>query len=97
MDGRDGPGEGIDGQYLLKLQIFEAWSYKSKMMADLLIAYFLLNQPKSLVGAGFRTFRGNKSIERGESIKSDTEKAIKDSRCSIIIFSRDCHFQVVPG
>lgn len=50
-----------------------------------------------LIGAGIRTFLDDVEIERGESIKSELEKAVKESRISIIVFSngyassRRCH------
>uniref|UniRef100_A0A5B7A178 Putative TMV resistance protein N-like n=1 Tax=Davidia involucrata TaxID=16924 RepID=A0A5B7A178_DAVIN len=43
----------------------------------------------ALAGAGFRTFRDDDEIERGENIKSELEKAIKQSRNSIIVLSKD--------
>ncbi|KAK2993776.1 hypothetical protein RJ640_018066, partial [Escallonia rubra] len=39
--------------------------------------------------AGYHTFRDNNEIERGESINSELEKAIQQSRISIIVFSKD--------
>lgn len=41
----------------------------------------------SLIDAGIRTFVDDVELERGESIKSELEKAIKESRISIIVFS----------
>ena len=46
----------------------------------------------ALVGAGFRTFRDNEGIERGENIKSELERAIVQSRCSIIVLSQNYSF-----
>ncbi|KAK2988897.1 hypothetical protein RJ640_002031 [Escallonia rubra] len=43
----------------------------------------------ALVGVGFRTFRDDNEIERGENINSELEKAILQSRSSIIIISRN--------
>ncbi|KAM7481927.1 hypothetical protein LguiB_006510 [Lonicera macranthoides] len=43
----------------------------------------------ALEGAGFRTFRDEDGIKRGENIKSELEKAITQSKCSIIVFSED--------
>ncbi|XP_058216454.1 disease resistance protein Roq1-like [Rhododendron vialii] len=39
--------------------------------------------------AGFLTFRDDDGIERGEYIKSELEKAIRESRISIIVFSKN--------
>ncbi|XP_058216947.1 disease resistance protein RPV1-like [Rhododendron vialii] len=39
--------------------------------------------------AGFRTFRDDDGIEKGEDIKSELEKAIRESRISIIVFSKN--------
>ncbi|GFS31638.1 disease resistance protein (TIR-NBS-LRR class) family [Actinidia rufa] len=43
----------------------------------------------ALVHAGFRTFRDDDGIERGEDIKSELQKAIQESRISIVVFSKD--------
>ncbi|BFG21520.1 hypothetical protein CerSpe_077940 [Prunus speciosa] len=43
----------------------------------------------ALVNAGFRTFRDNDEVERGEGIKPELQKAIKHSRTSVIVFSND--------
>ncbi|KAM7469341.1 hypothetical protein LguiA_007524 [Lonicera macranthoides] len=43
----------------------------------------------ALVQAGFKTFRDDDEIERGESLKPELDKAIKASRMSIIVFSKD--------
>ncbi|KAI8555757.1 hypothetical protein RHMOL_Rhmol05G0199200 [Rhododendron molle] len=39
--------------------------------------------------AGFRTFRDNDGIEKGEDIKSELKKVIRESRISIIVFSKN--------
>ncbi|XP_058216254.1 disease resistance protein RPV1-like [Rhododendron vialii] len=39
--------------------------------------------------AGFRYFRDDDGIERGEDIKSELEKAIRESRISIIVLSKN--------
>ncbi|KAK9912975.1 hypothetical protein M0R45_036804 [Rubus argutus] len=39
--------------------------------------------------AGFRTFRDDPELERGENIKQKLEKAIQQSRSSVIVFSKD--------
>ncbi|XP_058217972.1 disease resistance protein RPV1-like [Rhododendron vialii] len=39
--------------------------------------------------AGFRTFRDDDGIERGEKIKSELQKAIRESRMSIVILSKN--------
>ncbi|CAL5378182.1 unnamed protein product [Camellia sinensis] len=43
----------------------------------------------ALVGAGLRTFRDDDEIERGKNIKSELERAIKQSRSSVIVLSKD--------
>ncbi|XP_052176027.1 disease resistance protein RPV1-like isoform X2 [Diospyros lotus] len=43
----------------------------------------------ALVNAGFRTFRDDDEIERGENIKLVLERAIKESKVSIIVFSKN--------
>ncbi|CAL5329903.1 unnamed protein product [Camellia sinensis] len=43
----------------------------------------------ALVGARLRTFRDDDEIERGENIKSELERAIKQSRSSVIVLSKD--------
>uniref|UniRef100_A0A5B7BRZ1 ADP-ribosyl cyclase/cyclic ADP-ribose hydrolase n=1 Tax=Davidia involucrata TaxID=16924 RepID=A0A5B7BRZ1_DAVIN len=43
----------------------------------------------ALVHAGFRTFRDEEEIERGEKIKMEVERAIKQSRISIVVFSKN--------
>ncbi|KAM7515825.1 hypothetical protein LguiA_005408 [Lonicera macranthoides] len=44
---------------------------------------------EKLVDVGFRTFRDNEGIERGENIKSELERAILQSRCSIVVLSEN--------
>ncbi|KAM7477400.1 hypothetical protein LguiA_025613 [Lonicera macranthoides] len=44
---------------------------------------------KALKKAGVETFRDDDEIPRGENINSELERAIKQSRMSIIIFSKD--------
>ncbi|CAL9006586.1 unnamed protein product, partial [Prunus brigantina] len=44
---------------------------------------------RALVNAGFRTFRDDDELERGEDIKPELQKAIKQSRTSVIVFSKD--------
>ncbi|CAL5401696.1 unnamed protein product [Camellia sinensis] len=39
--------------------------------------------------AGFRTFRDDDGIERGENIKFELNKAIQESKISIVVFSED--------
>ncbi|KAM7470192.1 hypothetical protein LguiA_008375 [Lonicera macranthoides] len=46
----------------------------------------------ALVQAGYRTFRDDYEIERGQSLKPELDKAIKSSRISIIMFSKDYVF-----
>ncbi|XP_008231841.2 PREDICTED: disease resistance protein RML1A-like [Prunus mume] len=43
----------------------------------------------ALVNEGFRTFRDDDEVERGEGIKPELQKAIKHSRTSVIVFSKD--------
>ena len=43
----------------------------------------------ALMHAGFRTFRDDDGIERGEDIKSELQKAIQESSISIVVFSKD--------
>ncbi|KAI5344948.1 hypothetical protein L3X38_012825 [Prunus dulcis] len=43
----------------------------------------------ALVNAGFRTFRDDDEVERGEAIKPELQKAIKHSRTSVIVFSKN--------
>ncbi|KAI8021305.1 TMV resistance protein N [Camellia lanceoleosa] len=43
----------------------------------------------ALVHAGFRTFRDDDGIERGENIKFELNKAIQESKISIVVFSED--------
>ncbi|ONI22404.1 hypothetical protein PRUPE_2G127000 [Prunus persica] len=43
----------------------------------------------ALVSAGFHTFRDDDEVERGEGIKPELQKAIKHSRTSVIVFSKD--------
>ncbi|KAM5554581.1 putative disease resistance RPP13-like protein 1 [Rosa sericea] len=43
----------------------------------------------ALVNAGFHTFRDDPELERGENIKKKLEKAIQQSRSSVIVFSKD--------
>jgi hypothetical protein len=44
---------------------------------------------KALVNAGFRTFRDDDELERGEDINPGLQQAIQQSRCSVIVFSKD--------
>ncbi|XP_061999072.1 disease resistance protein Roq1-like [Rosa rugosa] len=43
----------------------------------------------ALVNARFRTFRDDPELERGENIKEKLENAIRQSRSSVIVFSKD--------
>ncbi|XP_052209884.1 disease resistance protein RPV1-like isoform X7 [Diospyros lotus] len=43
----------------------------------------------ALKNAGFRTFRDDDEIQRGESIKVELRRAIEESRVSIVVFSRN--------
>ena len=44
---------------------------------------------KALKNACVETFRDDDEIERGENIKSELQRAIKESKMSIIVFSKD--------
>ncbi|XP_049382759.1 disease resistance protein RPV1-like [Solanum stenotomum] len=44
---------------------------------------------KALVDEGYRTFRDDNEIERGEDIKSELDKAIHSSKSSIIVLSKN--------
>ncbi|KAI8553572.1 hypothetical protein RHMOL_Rhmol05G0026200 [Rhododendron molle] len=39
--------------------------------------------------AGFRTFRDDDGFERGENVKSELQKAIQESRISIVVLSKN--------
>ncbi|GMP63302.1 hypothetical protein CsSME_00025040 [Camellia sinensis var. sinensis] len=43
----------------------------------------------ALKHAGIRTFRDDDEIERGENIKFELQKAIQESRISIVVFSKN--------
>ncbi|KAK2980704.1 hypothetical protein RJ640_002273 [Escallonia rubra] len=43
----------------------------------------------ALVGAGFRTFRDNEEIGRGEEIELEIKKSIPGSRSSVVVFSEN--------
>ncbi|CAL5340726.1 unnamed protein product [Camellia sinensis] len=43
----------------------------------------------ALAHAGFRAFRDDNGIERGENIKFELNKAIQESKISIVVFSED--------
>ncbi|WRX26604.1 Toll/interleukin-1 receptor homology (TIR) domain - like 10, partial [Theobroma cacao] len=43
----------------------------------------------ALVHAGIHTFRDDDEIERGENIKDEIERALHDSKMSIIVFSKN--------
>ncbi|KAM5554686.1 putative disease resistance RPP13-like protein 1 [Rosa sericea] len=43
----------------------------------------------ALLNARFRTFRDDPELKRGENIKEELEKAIRESRSSVIVFSKD--------
>ncbi|XP_062018817.1 toll/interleukin-1 receptor-like protein [Rosa rugosa] len=43
----------------------------------------------AFVNAGLRIFRDDEEIERGEEIKPELQKAIQQSRCSVIVLSKD--------
>ncbi|KAK2985216.1 hypothetical protein RJ640_010505, partial [Escallonia rubra] len=50
---------------------------------------FLGHLYTALVGSGLHTFRDDDEIERTENIKSELEKAIQQSRSSIVVFSQN--------
>ncbi|PRQ57437.1 putative TIR domain, winged helix-turn-helix DNA-binding domain-containing protein [Rosa chinensis] len=43
----------------------------------------------ALTNAGFRTFRDDDGLPRGEDIKPELERAIQQSKSSVIVFSKD--------
>ncbi|XP_061997203.1 putative disease resistance RPP13-like protein 1 [Rosa rugosa] len=43
----------------------------------------------ALLNSRFRTFRDDPELKRGENIKEELEKAIQQSRSSVIVFSKD--------
>ncbi|KAM7470249.1 hypothetical protein LguiA_008432 [Lonicera macranthoides] len=43
----------------------------------------------ALVQQGFRTFRDDDEVERGENLRTELEKAIRQSKISIIVISKD--------
>ncbi|KAM5554669.1 hypothetical protein ABKV19_022865 [Rosa sericea] len=43
----------------------------------------------ALVNAGLRTFRDDLELEKGESVKENLVKAVQQSRCSVIVLSKD--------
>ena len=43
----------------------------------------------ALNNAGFLTFRDDDELERGEDIKPGLQKAIRQSRTSVVVFSKD--------
>ncbi|XP_052209591.1 disease resistance protein RUN1-like isoform X2 [Diospyros lotus] len=43
----------------------------------------------ALTNAGFRTFRDDDGMERGENIKLELHRAIEESKLSIVVFSRN--------
>ncbi|BBH09939.1 Disease resistance protein TIR-NBS-LRR class family [Prunus dulcis] len=43
----------------------------------------------AFVRAGLRTFRDDDELRRGENIKPELLRAIKESKCSVIVFSRE--------
>ncbi|XP_020425355.1 TMV resistance protein N [Prunus persica] len=43
----------------------------------------------AFVNAGFRTFRDDDELERGEDIKPELQRAIQQSRSSVIVFSKN--------
>ncbi|KAK2993880.1 hypothetical protein RJ640_003992, partial [Escallonia rubra] len=50
---------------------------------------FLDHLYTALVGAGFHTFRDDDKLERAGNIKTELEKAIQQSRSSIVVFSEN--------
>lgn len=43
----------------------------------------------AFVKAGLRTFRDDDEVKRGEDIKPELGRAIKESKCSVIVFSKE--------
>ncbi|KAK2973598.1 hypothetical protein RJ640_003120 [Escallonia rubra] len=50
---------------------------------------FLDHLYTALFGAGFHTFRDDDEIERAENVEAELEKAIQQSRSSIVVFSEN--------
>lgn len=44
---------------------------------------------EALVQAGLRTFRDNDEIDRGEELKPEIDRAIKESRASVVVLSEN--------
>ncbi|KAH0696229.1 hypothetical protein KY290_013584 [Solanum tuberosum] len=79
------------------LRVEEASNVKFRCMYDVFISFrgedtrksFTDQLYKALVDEGYRTFRDDNEIERGEDIKSELDKAIHSSKSSIIILSKN--------
>ncbi|XP_010315689.2 disease resistance protein RPV1-like [Solanum lycopersicum] len=79
------------------LRVEEASNVKSRCMYDVFMSFrgedtrktFTDELYKALVDEGYRTFRDDNEIERGEDIKSELDKAIHSSKSSIIILSKN--------
>ncbi|KAH0698792.1 hypothetical protein KY284_013007 [Solanum tuberosum] len=79
------------------LRVEEASNFRSRCMYDVFMSFrgedtrktFTDQLYKALVDEGYRTFRDDNEIERGEDIKSELDKAIHSSKSSIIILSKN--------
>lgn len=75
----------------------EASSWTSRCAYDVFLSFrgedtrtkFTDHLYTALIGGGFRTFRDNEGIERGENIKSELQRAIQQSRISLVVLSEN--------
>ncbi|WMV14379.1 hypothetical protein MTR67_007764 [Solanum verrucosum] len=78
-------------------RVEETSNVRSRCMYDVFMSFrgeytrktFTDQLYKALVDEGYRTFRDDNEIERGEDIKSELDKAIHSSKSSIIILSKN--------
>ncbi|KAM7462851.1 hypothetical protein LguiA_030972 [Lonicera macranthoides] len=75
----------------------EASSWASRCAYDVFLSFrgedtrtkFTDHLYTTLIGAGFRTFRDNEGIERGENIKLELQRVIQRSRISLVVLSEN--------
>lgn len=78
-------------------QVQEASKFRSRCIYDVFLSFrgedtrrtFTNQLYKALVDVGLRTFKDDNEIERGENIKSELDKAIHQSKGSIIVLSKN--------
>ncbi|KAM3377830.1 disease resistance protein RPV1-like [Capsicum galapagoense] len=78
-------------------QVQEASKFKSRCIYDVFLSFrgedtcrtFTNQLYEALVDVGLRTFMDDNEIERGENIKSELDKAIHQSKGSIIVLSKN--------